>query len=149
MERKRGCRSVRAGAGTNLNVSPMPKKMSALPKSRRAWSDEGARRKASWGKPAHEYEHGKRYTKWLCDPGDVCRPMDAELGAFQENPNWKIFRIMAEFIEGFEFLDKLHSEVTIFGSARANVEDEWYQKAKKLGFLLAKAKFTVITGGGP
>ncbi|OGL73915.1 Rossman fold protein, TIGR00730 family [Candidatus Uhrbacteria bacterium RIFCSPHIGHO2_12_FULL_60_25] len=127
----------------------MPKKMSALPKSRRALSDEGARRKASWGKPAHEYEHGKRYTKWLCDPGDVCRPMDAELGAFQENPNWKIFRIMAEFVEGFEFLDKLHGEVTIFGSARAGSGDPSYKIAKKLGALLGKEGYTVVTGGGP
>ncbi|MBE7525069.1 TIGR00730 family Rossman fold protein [candidate division WWE3 bacterium] len=75
--------------------------------------------------------------------------MHEQLAAFTDNPNWRIFRIMAEFIEGFEFLDKLFGEVTIFGSARAIKKDPHYKEAKRLGFMLGKEGYTVITGGGP
>lgn len=67
---------------------------------------------------------------------------------FSENVNWRIFRIMAEFVEGFEFLYPLRREVTIFGSARFNESSPWYKEAQKLGRLLGKADFTVVTGGG-
>ena len=56
---------------------------------------------------------------------------------------------MAEFIEGFEFLSKLHDEVTFFGSARLSPTNKYYKEAVKLGALCAKAGLTVITGGGP
>jgi uncharacterized protein (TIGR00730 family) len=90
-----------------------------------------------------------RFKQWLSDPKHPCEPMHEELELFTENPNWRIFRIMAEFIEGFEFLDKLHGEVTIFGSARTKRTDPYYKKARELGKLLGKGGYTVITGGGP
>lgn len=62
---------------------------------------------------------------------------------------WRIFRIMAEFVEGFQFLSEHSHEVTIFGSARFSSDNYWYKEAEKLGRLLAKNKFAVITGGGP
>jgi uncharacterized protein (TIGR00730 family) len=62
---------------------------------------------------------------------------------------WRIFRIMAEFVEGFQFLSESHREVTFFGSARTKKSDRWYKESTKLGKLLAQAGFTVITGGGP
>jgi len=62
---------------------------------------------------------------------------------------WRIFRIMSEFVEGFEFLSKLHKEVTIFGSARLDHQNHWCKEAEKLGRILVKHGFTVITGGGP
>ncbi len=62
---------------------------------------------------------------------------------------WRIFRIMSEFIEGFQFLSRFSKEVTIFGSARTNPNDKWYKEAEKLGKLLVKNSYTVITGGGP
>lgn len=68
---------------------------------------------------------------------------------FAEDANWRIFRIMAEFIEGFEFLAPLRKEVTFFGSARLKEDSYWYKQAQELGKLLAKGGFTVITGGGP
>lgn len=68
---------------------------------------------------------------------------------FAENANWRIFRIMAEFVSGFEFLADLRREVTFFGSARYTEDDHWYKVAQKLGRVLAENKFTVITGGGP
>lgn len=63
--------------------------------------------------------------------------------------SWRIFRIMAEFVEGFEVLDQIGNAVTVWGSARANRSDQWYKEAEKLGRLLAKNGYAVITGGGP
>lgn len=68
---------------------------------------------------------------------------------FKEDANWRVFRIMSEFVEGFEFLYLLRKEVTFFGSARLPEHDPWYLEAVKLGKLLAQGGFTVITGGGP
>lgn len=62
---------------------------------------------------------------------------------------WRIFRIMAEFVEGFQFLSQFHKEVTIFGSARLKADSKWCKEAEKLGNLLAKNGYSVITGGGP
>jgi hypothetical protein len=63
--------------------------------------------------------------------------------------SWRMFRIMAEFVEGFEALAKCHPAVSIFGSTRAKPEDEVYKKAEQIGRLLAENGFSVITGGGP
>src|SRR3989338_3438238 len=63
--------------------------------------------------------------------------------------SWRIFRIMAEFVEGYQFLSGLKKEVTIFGSARLPANSKYYQIAEKLGHLLGKGGFTTITGGGP
>src|SRR5436190_525134 len=68
---------------------------------------------------------------------------------FKEDANWRVFRIMAEFVDGFEFLYPLRKEVTFFGSARLDENNVWYKEAEKLGKILAKNGFTVITGGGP
>lgn len=61
---------------------------------------------------------------------------------------WRIFRIMAEFVEGFDELAKVGPAVSIFGSARTSRNHEWYRKAEETSALLAKAGFSVITGGG-
>ena len=63
--------------------------------------------------------------------------------------SWRVFRIMAEFIEGFETLASLGKAVTIFGSARTRPDDPMYKAAEATGRLLAKKDFAVITGGGP
>ncbi len=62
---------------------------------------------------------------------------------------WRIFRIMAELVEGFELLTQTHKEVTIFGSARTHCQSHWYKEAEALGKMLGENGFTVITGGGP
>ena len=62
---------------------------------------------------------------------------------------WRLFHIMAEFVEGFEALAECHPAVSIFGSTRVKPEDEIYQKAERIGQLLAENGFGVITGGGP
>jgi len=63
--------------------------------------------------------------------------------------SWRIFRIMAEFVDGIEALSKLPYAVTIFGSARAKPGDEYYEMARKLASRLVKEGYAVITGGGP
>ena len=94
--------------------------------------------------------HGTSRTRlqhWLCDANNKCVP--AEGGDFTENMNWRIFRIMAEFVEGFEFLSKLTKEVSIFGSTRVSSGNRYFQMAKELGKICGSAGYTVITGGGP
>jgi len=61
---------------------------------------------------------------------------------------WRIFRIMAEFVEGFEELHAIGPAVSIFGSARVKPENRFYKLAERTAYLLAKAGFAVITGGG-
>lgn len=68
---------------------------------------------------------------------------------FADDPTWRIFRIMSEFVDGFQFLSQLKKEVTFFGSARYNPQHEYYKTAHELASRLSKAGFTIITGGGP
>src|SRR4051812_38180111 len=63
--------------------------------------------------------------------------------------SWRIFRIMSEFVEGFESLAHVGPAVSIFGSARTRPDDPFYKAAEETARRLAKAKFGVITGGGP
>ncbi len=63
--------------------------------------------------------------------------------------SWRMFRILGEFVQGFEELADVGKAVTIFGSARLNEDSETYGKARELAGDLARAGYTVITGGGP
>jgi len=65
-----------------------------------------------------------------------------------EDP-WRVFRIMAEFVEGFHAFSELGPAVTIFGSARTNKTHKMYKMAEETARLLVKEKYAVITGGGP
>lgn len=62
--------------------------------------------------------------------------------------SWRLFHIMAEFIEGFENLNDISPAITVFGSARCKKDDELYQKTYTLAKLLGKHGFNIITGGG-
>ncbi len=62
---------------------------------------------------------------------------------------WRVFRIMAEFVEGFEVMSRVGPAVSIFGSARTSPDDAMYATARRLGESLARAGLAVITGGGP
>lgn len=68
---------------------------------------------------------------------------------FTKDETWRIFRIMAEFVEGFEVLSKAGKCVTIFGSARTKKSDPYYRMAVKTSKLLAQRGYSIITGGGP
>jgi uncharacterized protein (TIGR00730 family) len=68
---------------------------------------------------------------------------------FKEDPTWRIFRIMSEFVDGFQFLSEFKNEVTFFGSARLGSRHPYCVMARQLGKKLSRAGFTIITGGGP
>ena len=67
---------------------------------------------------------------------------------FAEHDTWRVFRIMAEFVEGFEELHDIYPAVSIFGSARSEPEDPTYSKAYDIAKGLVEKGYTVITGGG-
>ncbi len=70
----------------------------------------------------------------------------------QPNPaeeTWRIFKILAEFVDGFDVMSRIGPAVSIFGSARTSADDRYYQIAREIAFKLAKNRFAVITGGGP
>ena len=62
---------------------------------------------------------------------------------------WSVFRIMADFVKGFDELGDLGPTVTIFGSARTSEDDFYYKEAVKLSSLLAHRGFNIMSGGGP
>jgi len=70
---------------------------------------------------------------------------DAQL----QRESWRIFQIMAEFVEGFEKLCLIRPSVSVFGSARTAPDDPWYLKAEQTARLLSDAGFSVVSGGGP
>ena len=72
----------------------------------------------------------------------------AKAKAMQED-TWRVFRIMSEFVDGFETMSRIGPAVSIFGSARTPRSDTYYHKARKLAAMLAEDGLAIITGGGP
>lgn len=70
---------------------------------------------------------------------------DFEIG----QQSWRLFKIMGEFVRGFEEMADVGKAVTIFGSARFKPDNPYYQKAEELAKELAKCGYAVLTGGGP
>ncbi len=63
--------------------------------------------------------------------------------------SWMIFKVMSEFVEGFEKLAKIGPCVTIFGSARTKPSNQYYKMAEEIAYQLVESGYGVITGGGP
>jgi len=63
--------------------------------------------------------------------------------------SWRMFRILGEFVQGFEELADIGKAVTIFGSARLKEDSDTYKKTRQLAGQLAKQGYTIVTGGGP
>jgi uncharacterized protein (TIGR00730 family) len=63
--------------------------------------------------------------------------------------SWQIFKIMAEFVEGFDKMSKIGPCVSVFGSARTKPDNEYYKLAEEISFKLTREGYGVITGGGP
>lgn len=68
---------------------------------------------------------------------------------YRRNPSWRIFRIMAEFIDGFTFLSQFTKTITFFGSNRLKENHQSYQQAYQLAKILALKGYTILSGGGP
>ena len=75
--------------------------------------------------------------------------MNIPPGGFIKEDPWRIFRIMAEFVDSFETMSKVGPAVTVFGSARTKPADPFYKASVELARGLAKHQLAVITGGGP
>ena len=68
---------------------------------------------------------------------------------FGGGETWRVFRIMSEFVDGFEMLKDLGPAVTIFGSARTKKDEVAYKTTLKIAEMLARLGFAIISGGGP
>lgn len=67
----------------------------------------------------------------------------------QTSDSWKVFKIISEFVEGFEKLSRIGPCVSIFGSARTGPENNYFKLAEEIAFKLTQNGYGVITGGGP
>jgi uncharacterized protein (TIGR00730 family) len=76
-------------------------------------------------------------------------PKDLTKISFTREETWRIFRIMAEFVDGFEVLSSVGPAISIFGSSRIKPSHKYYKLAEDTAFLLAKEGYAIITGGGP
>ena len=92
-------------------------------------------------KPGHQQLKGTTQDEQLLESP---RPDE-----FKHTDPWRVFRIMGEFVEGFDELATLSRGIAIFGSARTKPDDPEYKAAQETGALLAAQGFAVITGGGP
>src|SRR5713226_10102291 len=91
-------------------------------------------------------EHNKKPRRGTPDEQLLETPRADE---FLHTDTWRVFRIMGEFVQGFEDLAHINNGVAIFGSARTQPDDPEYKAAQETAALLARAGFSVITGGGP
>ena len=73
----------------------------------------------------------------------------SSLTATERSSSWKIFKMMAEFVQGFEHLEKIGPCVSIFGSARTKRGSKYYEVATEIANKLTKKGYGIITGGGP
>jgi len=68
---------------------------------------------------------------------------------FFSEDTWRVFRIMSEFVDGFEVLSQIGRAVSIFGSSRTKSDSKYYKLAGEVAYLLAKEGYAIITGSGP
>src|SRR5690242_19653153 len=93
-----------------------------------------------------EHRHGRKAPGATQDEQLLESPRADE---FTHTDPWRVFRIMGEFVEGFDELASVSRAVAIFGSARTKPDDPDYKAAQETGALFAAQGFAVITGGGP
>lgn len=86
---------------------------------------------------------------WLTTEDEVLLRSPEPEDKFKSSDSWRVFRILGEFVQGFDELATVTRGVSIFGSARTPETDENYVAARETGKLLAESGFEIITGGGP
>jgi uncharacterized protein (TIGR00730 family) len=72
-----------------------------------------------------------------------------EINKLEKEESWRMFRIIGELVEGFDSLADIEPAVTIYGSARLQPDNKLYANAEEIAYLLGKAGFNIMTGGGP
>jgi uncharacterized protein (TIGR00730 family) len=86
----------------------------------------------------------------ILQPGKKLPEPEHILDSTKSSNSWRMFRIMAEFVDGFDLLSRLEvPAVTIYGSARTPPGNPYYLMAERIAYDLAKAGYGIITGGGP
>jgi uncharacterized protein (TIGR00730 family) len=83
----------------------------------------------------------------LLKGGDM--PYGYEINELAKEESWRMFRIIGEFVEGFDNLSGIEPAVTIYGSARLRVDDELYAETEEIAYRLGQLGFSIVTGGGP
>ena len=86
---------------------------------------------------------------WQLTDDEVLLRSPEASDTFKTSDSWRVFRIMGEFVGGFDALTTVTHGVSVFGSARTKEVNEYYEAARETGRLLAEAGFETITGGGP
>lgn len=86
---------------------------------------------------------------WLLTDDEVLLRSPEPEDEYKTSDSWRVFRIMGEFVDGFDNLATITRGVSIFGSARTNEADEMYIAARETARLLAVSGFEIVTGGGP
>ncbi len=74
---------------------------------------------------------------------------DYEINQLVKEESWRMFRILGEFVEGFDKLSGIEPAVSVYGSARILPEDNLYSQIEEIAFKLGKLGFSIVTGGGP
>jgi uncharacterized protein (TIGR00730 family) len=74
---------------------------------------------------------------------------DYEINQLVKEESWRMFRILGEFVEGFDKLSGIEPAVSIYGSARVSPDSKLYAQTEEIAFKLGKLGFSVVTGGGP
>ena len=72
-----------------------------------------------------------------------------EINQLEKEESWRMFRIIGELVEGFDSLADIEPAVTVYGSARLQPDAELYGQTEEIAYLLGKAGFNIMTGGGP
>jgi uncharacterized protein (TIGR00730 family) len=106
----------------------------------------GGPARAPWRREVAELN---RPPQWETEDERLLQRDEVEEAEFLHTDPWRVFRIMGEFVGGFDTLADLGPAVSIFGSARVLPHDPWYLAAEETGRLFAEEGFAVITGGGP
>jgi len=88
--------------------------------------------------------------KFPCDNGNGAERQQFWLDNFDAGDSWRLFKIISEFVDGFDSLASIsRPAVSIFGSARTSEESPHYQLAREVGQRLGDAGYAIMTGGGP
>jgi uncharacterized protein (TIGR00730 family) len=98
---------------------------------------------------AEAIRHEQKPSYWQLTDDEVLLRSPEPEDEYKTSDSWRVFRIMGEFVDGFDNLATVTRGVSVFGSARTPEGDEYYEAARETARLLGEAGFEIITGGGP